>query len=95
MPVIHSTAEQREFLKMLYGIYGRKPFLRRDVEDKISKSMFRKLCDYNFIIKNGKYKVITMRGVTNAFSDIHYINSWKVNINNELVRKYVTENVKV
>lgn len=91
MALIRPHAEHREALKLIYDARGNKLFLQRDIRDKVSKSMFRKLCDYDFIVKSGKRKLVEHR--INKYGkdvqDVHYVNNWRINTNDELVRRYV------
>jgi hypothetical protein len=80
MALIRPRAEHREALQLIYNKFGKQEFLQNEVRDQVSKSIFRKLCDYNFIVKDEKY------------DHYHLVNRWKLNMDDGLVRRYVGEN---
>jgi len=88
MASIRPTAEHRKGLKTIYELYGKQNFLLREVKDRISNKTFRKLCDYKFIIKDGKYKLVTP-SLTSKRENVHFVNIYRLNLNNELVRDSV------
>lgn len=91
MAVIRPHIEHREALKIIYKRYGNQEFLQREIKDVISKSVFRKLCDYNFIIKDGKYMLRTPHSNPEKYDHSHLVNIWRLNLNDGLVKKYVEE----
>jgi hypothetical protein len=90
MALVRPHAEHREALKAIYERYGDQEFLQREVRDMISKSIFRKLCDYDFIIKDGKHMLRTPHSNPEKYDHSHLVNIWRLNLNNGLVKKYVT-----
>lgn len=91
MAVIRPHIEHREALKIIYKRYGNQEFLQREIKDVISKSVFRKLCGYNFIIKDGKYMLRTPHSNPEKYDHSHLVNIWRLNLNDGLVKKYVEE----
>lgn len=89
MALIKPRAEHRDALKFIYGKFGKDEFLQNEVRDKVSKSVFRKLCDYNFIVKDGKYKLRTPHSNPDKYDHYHLVNRWKLNVDDGLVRKYI------
>lgn len=92
MAVIRPHIEHREALKAIYKRYGEQEFLQREVRDIVSKSIFRKLCDYNFVVKDGKHMLRTPHSNPDKYDHSHLVNIWKLNMNDGLVNKYVKEN---
>lgn len=90
MPVTKPIYEQREGLAYLYITYGSNSFQQNDVRDHISKSMFRKFCDRNFIVKSGVCKIVTERkdkkGIKKG-TNTRYVNNWK--LDRKCVERYV------
>jgi hypothetical protein len=86
MPVTNPTAEQRDGLAFLYVNYGSKPFQQNDVRDYISRSMFRKFCDRNYIVKAGMCKLVAERKNGNG-TNVHYVNNWR--LDKKCVERYV------
>lgn len=86
MSLIRTTSEQRDHLKVLYDTYGSNVFQQNDVRDRISKSMFKKFCVNNFIVKAGKAKIIITRKDKCGFN-ARYINNWKLDV--ACVKRYV------
>jgi hypothetical protein len=91
MALVRPHAEHREALKLIYERYGDQEFLQREVRDVVSKSIFRKLCDYDFIVKDGKHMLRTPHSNPEKYDHSHLVNIWKLNLNNGLVKKYVRE----
>lgn len=89
MALIKPRAEHREALQFIYARFGKREFLQNEVKDKISKSLFRKICDYNFVIKDGKYQLRTPHSNPEKYDHYHLVNRWKLNFDDGLVRKYV------
>ena len=89
MALIRPNAEHREALQIIYERYGDLDFLQNEVRDKVSKSIFRKLCDYNFIVKDGKHMLVTKNSNPDKRNHTHIVNIWRVNMNDGLVKKYV------
>jgi len=87
MPVIFNpNREQRENLAYLYITYGSKSFQQNDVRNHVSKSMFKKFCDRNFIIKDNVCKIVTERKDKKG-TNIRYVNNWK--LDKKCVEKYI------
>lgn len=79
MALIRTTIEQRDHLKVLHDAFGSRIFQWNEVEDKVSKSMFKKFCMNNFIVKSGKRKIIYPRKDGRG-NDSRYINNWKLDV---------------
>lgn len=92
MALIRPTAEHRAGLKLIYDRYGNRDFLQREVIDKVPNKIFRKLCNYNFIMKDGKYKLVTPSPTNPKRDNVHFINIYRLNLNDHLVRDYVEYN---
>jgi hypothetical protein len=88
MALIRTTVEQREVLKVLHDAYGSNIFQQNDVRDRVSKSMFKKFCVNNFIVKAGKAKIVTVRKDERGFN-ARYINNWKLDVAH--VKRYVND----
>lgn len=86
MSLIRTTVEQRDVLKILHNAYGASIFQQNDVRDRVSKSMFKKFCMNNFIVKAGKAKIITARKDKRGFN-ARYINNWKLDV--ECVKRHI------
>ena len=84
--IFNPNREQRENLAYLYITYGSKPFQQNDVRDHVSKSMFRKFCDRNFIVKDGVCRIVTEREGKKG-TNIRYVNNWK--LDRKCVERYV------
>jgi hypothetical protein len=91
MALIRPHSEHREALKSIYERYGDQDFLQREVRDVVSKSIFRKLCDYGFIIKDGKHQLRTPHSNPEKYDHSHIVNIWRLNLNDGLVKKYVSD----
>lgn len=83
------TIEQRDYLKSLYFKVGSKIFLQSEVMDIVPKSTFRKLCDSKVIIKSG-VQCLKVQYPGRDTYDLKYVNGWRINLTDELVRKYAT-----
>jgi hypothetical protein len=91
MALIRPTAEHRDGLKSIYKRYGNQNFLEREVKDVIPHKLFRKLCTYNFIKSEGKYKLVTPSRASKR-ENIHFVNIYRLDLNDALVRDYVEYN---
>jgi|WetSurMetagenome_2_1015567.scaffolds.fasta_scaffold71691_8 hypothetical protein len=89
MALVRPRAEHREALKLIYERYGEQEFLQREVRDVVSKSIFKKLCNYDFIIKDGKHMLRTPHSNPEKYDHSHLVNIWRLNLNDGLVKKYV------
>jgi hypothetical protein len=88
MPLrFNPSKEQREHLAFLYIKYGPNSFQQNDVREYISRSMFKKFCDRNFIVKNGVTKIVAERK-NGRGTNIRYINNWK--LDKKCVERYIT-----
>jgi len=79
MALTRTTAEQRDYLKILHDTCGSRTFQWSEVRDKVSKSMFKKFCMNNFVVKSGKRKIIYSRKDGRG-NDSRYINNWKLDV---------------
>ena len=89
MALIRPHYEHREALQFIYKKYGEDEFLQREVMDGVSKSIFKKLCNYGFIIKDGKHMLRTPHSNPEKYDHSHLVNIWRLNLNDGLVQKYV------
>jgi hypothetical protein len=77
MSLIHITADQRNYLKIIYDIYGAKPFQWNDIKDKIPRRVFTVCCNNKYIHKDGKCQY--MRQLPNSGKmKTSYVNSWRL-----------------
>jgi hypothetical protein len=91
MALIHPLAEHREGLKAIYKRYGNQDFLNREVKDIVPKKIFMKLCSYDFIRKEGVYKLVTPSPSSDR-KNVKFVNIYRLNLNDHLVRDYVEYN---
>jgi aromatic ring hydroxylase len=91
MALIRPTAEHRESLKSIYKRYGNQNFLEREVKDIVSHKVFRRLCIYDFVKDEGKYKLVTPSSKSNR-ENVHFVNIYRLDLNDALVRDYVDYN---
>lgn len=91
MALIRPTAEHREGLKSIYKRYGNQDFMEREIKDIVSHKIFRRLCMYDFIKTDGKYKFITPSRKSKR-ENVHFVNIYRLDLNDALVRDYVEYN---
>jgi|GEM_PF-6541958 hypothetical protein len=91
MALIRPTSEHRECLKAIYKRWGKQDFLEREVKDIVPHKVFRRLCVYNFVTSEGKYKLVTPSSNPKR-ENVHFVNIYRIDLNDALVRDYVDYN---
>jgi hypothetical protein len=85
--VLNPKTEDRDALKTIYKHCGNNQFLQRDVKIAISNRIFKRLCNNEFIIKDGICKIARPSPDPDKSYTYHKYNYWKVNLNDGFVRK--------
>jgi hypothetical protein len=83
--VLNPKTEDREALRAIYNHCGNNQFLQRDVKIAVSNRIFKRLCNNEFIIKDGICK-IARKSPDKSYNYGKY-NYWKVNLNDGFVRR--------
>jgi len=77
MSLIHITTDQRNYLKIIYDIYGTKSFQWNDIKDKIPRRVFIVCCNNKYIRKDGKGKYIRQLPDSGK-TKMSHVNNWRL-----------------
>jgi len=85
--MLNPRQEDRDALKLIYKHCGSDQFLQRDVKIVVPNKVFKRLCNNEFVVKNGLCKIATKSTDPNKSYHYQEYNYWKVNVNDGFVRR--------
>jgi hypothetical protein len=77
MSLMHITAEQRDYLKIIYDVYGTKSFQWNDIKDRMPRRMFTVCCNNKYILKTGKSDIINHCDSRQRYN-VYHVNNWRL-----------------